>query len=179
MIITDLKFLQNLVSIFSFQTTLLSQSGHVLLLTGMTPPQLYQPLNNEACEIRLLTLLPNDDLDEVDGSFQALSYAWGDPFITTGITGHSEPVICWVDAVCINQDDEAEKSSLAQLMGDIYRGAESVIVWLGEARDDSDMVMDMIRVDSVAKGPDSDAQTIKRRGLLVEAFMNREWWSRL
>ncbi|PHH89676.1 hypothetical protein CDD83_5529 [Cordyceps sp. RAO-2017] len=38
----------------------------------------------------------------------------------------------WVDAICINQDDLAEKSAQVRLMGQIYRSAECVVVWLGE-----------------------------------------------
>jgi hypothetical protein len=37
----------------------------------------------------------------------------------------------WADAVCINQDDDDEKSRHIPLMTDIYRGASRVLVWLG------------------------------------------------
>lgn len=38
----------------------------------------------------------------------------------------------WVDAICINQDDLAEKSVQISLMGSIYSRASRVIVWLGK-----------------------------------------------
>ncbi|KAK4031676.1 heterokaryon incompatibility protein-domain-containing protein [Parachaetomium inaequale] len=38
----------------------------------------------------------------------------------------------WVDAICINQDDEAERASQVNIMDRIYRGAASTCVWLGE-----------------------------------------------
>lgn len=46
-------------------------------------------------------------------------------------------VVLWVDAICINQKEEAdgensEKSTQISMMTDIYRKAEEVIVWLGE-----------------------------------------------
>jgi hypothetical protein len=37
----------------------------------------------------------------------------------------------WIDAVCINQDDKAERSSQILLMSDIYSIAGSTYVWLG------------------------------------------------
>ncbi|KAF5723294.1 het-domain-containing protein [Fusarium mundagurra] len=37
----------------------------------------------------------------------------------------------WVDQICINQADTAEKSSQVQLMGQIYRQCATVQIWLG------------------------------------------------
>jgi hypothetical protein len=37
----------------------------------------------------------------------------------------------WVDAICINQDDEDEKMAQILLMKDIYSHAETVYIWLG------------------------------------------------
>jgi hypothetical protein len=39
----------------------------------------------------------------------------------------------WIDQLCIDQDNEDEKAPQIQLMGQIYRKAQRVIVWLGEA----------------------------------------------
>lgn len=38
----------------------------------------------------------------------------------------------WIDALCINQDDDAEKSSQVNMMSDIYSTATRVVVWLGK-----------------------------------------------
>ena len=38
----------------------------------------------------------------------------------------------WVDAVCIHQEDQDERSAQVALMSDIYSKATSVIVWLGK-----------------------------------------------
>ncbi|KAF2815277.1 heterokaryon incompatibility, partial [Mytilinidion resinicola] len=84
--------------------------------------------------------------------FEALSYTWG-PATTNSyhkiyIRGHRLHVTqslhdalsqlrdevvgyLWVDAVCINQNSDAECSSQVLLMGDIYFSALRVIVWLG------------------------------------------------
>ncbi|KAK4231751.1 heterokaryon incompatibility protein-domain-containing protein [Podospora fimiseda] len=49
--------------------------------------------------------------------------------------------LCWIDQICINQQDELEKSAQVQLMGNIYKLAEQVQVWLGPPADDSDALM--------------------------------------
>jgi hypothetical protein len=49
------------------------------------------------------------------------------------------PKRLWIDAVCINQDDKAERASHILLMGDIYSFAELTYVWLGHDNDDSVM----------------------------------------
>ncbi|PMD23464.1 hypothetical protein NA56DRAFT_72012 [Hyaloscypha hepaticicola] len=41
------------------------------------------------------------------------------------------PMVFWIDAVCINQKDQEEKSKQIPLMHDIYAKAKSVLVWLG------------------------------------------------
>ena len=38
----------------------------------------------------------------------------------------------WVDAICINQDDDHEKSTQIPLMSDIYQSAMRVLIWLGD-----------------------------------------------
>ena len=37
----------------------------------------------------------------------------------------------WIDAICINQDDLAERAEQGRLMGQIYANIEMVVVWLG------------------------------------------------
>jgi hypothetical protein len=43
-----------------------------------------------------------------------------------------QPVEIWVDSICINQKDLAERSSQVGLMRDIYETSEEVVIWLGE-----------------------------------------------
>lgn len=42
------------------------------------------------------------------------------------------PHYLWIDAICINQGDNCEKSSQVAMMDFIYSRAENVVVWLGE-----------------------------------------------
>ena len=48
----------------------------------------------------------------------------------------------WVDALCIDQENKAERSQQVQLMSKIYSRAQKVIAWLGPAADDSDWCFD-------------------------------------
>lgn len=49
--------------------------------------------------------------------------------------------ILWIDALCINQNDDKERGEQVQQMGYIYSKAERVIIWLGEATYNTDYVM--------------------------------------
>lgn len=40
----------------------------------------------------------------------------------------------WIDAICINQSDDAEKAMQVGIMGHIYKRAQSVVIWLGKER---------------------------------------------
>ena len=41
----------------------------------------------------------------------------------------------WMDQICINQKDDAEKSLQVQMMGDIFRRASRTVIWLGPEDD--------------------------------------------
>jgi len=49
--------------------------------------------------------------------------------------------LLWVDAICINQSDNVEKSAVVATMGDIYRNAETVAIFLGIPTDRSGGVL--------------------------------------
>lgn len=51
----------------------------------------------------------------------------------------------WIDAICINQEDIAEKNKQIPLMGQIYAQASQVIVWLGGSQDCGDKALESIR----------------------------------
>jgi len=94
--------------------------------------------------------------------YEALSYTWGNSPATFPITlngrqfhitpslatalryacphGRTTPI--WVDQISIDQRSAAEKNAQVPLMARIYRGAAEVRIWLGEAADGSDALMD-------------------------------------
>ncbi|EKJ71656.1 hypothetical protein FPSE_08102 [Fusarium pseudograminearum CS3096] len=93
--------------------------------------------------------------------YSALSYTWGDTSqksrilidgTSFNITKSLEnalihlrrkdlPLTLWIDALCIDQDDEVEKTEQVQQMHQIYSQASSVITWLGPASATSDAAM--------------------------------------
>jgi hypothetical protein len=97
--------------------------------------------------------------------YEALSYVWGDPNTTVPISidGHRFDVtenlhtallhlrdrsierIIWVDVICINQTDLKEREEQVKMMAVIYRQANSVVSWLGEATNDSEEAIGLIR----------------------------------
>ena len=88
---------------------------------------------------------------EDECQYLALSYVWGDPSRTLpiqidGQVFHvtenleaalrhlrliSTPSTFWIDAICINQADIAERNHQVELMKSIYESAVQVQVWLG------------------------------------------------
>lgn len=47
----------------------------------------------------------------------------------------------WIDALCINQCDDAEKGVQVSMMGEVFSRAQKVIIWVGEATASSDAMM--------------------------------------
>lgn len=50
----------------------------------------------------------------------------------------------WIDAICINQKDFVERGEQVRRMNHIYAFATRVIVWLGEATEDSALALEML-----------------------------------
>lgn len=130
----------------------------------LTKCTLYAPLPGPK-SIRLLLLQPGETEEPICQSFiysvgrwpsyDALSYTWGGEKKTKQIKCNStdfpvtpnlcralkrlrdpeEPRLIWVDAICINQDDDDERGQQVRIMSDIYGAARKVIIWLGEVEE--------------------------------------------
>lgn len=59
----------------------------------------------------------------------------------------------WIDAICINQDDDLERSDQIGLMGRIYTQAKKVVVWLGPHADNSEMAMELLAYLATPRSP--------------------------
>lgn len=107
-------------------------------------------------------------LDDSDGilPYEALSYTWGIPDLSfhielngkrLGITNNlytalrqlrsdDQDRILWVDAVCIDQSNPKERGHQVQQMGYIYRQAERVLFWLGQATYSTNVFLDSLQM---------------------------------
>jgi hypothetical protein len=128
--------------------------------------------------------------------YEALSYVWGKlketlPIRVDGVefpvtVKLHEALLClrdraieriiWVDAVCINQNDGPEKTHQIGLMPKIYGQANRVIIWLGEAADDSDLAVEEIRIAGSKKSTISSSETIQQA---IVALLERTWFQRI
>lgn len=110
--------------------------------------------------------------------YTALSYAWGDPRITrpiildgqnVDVTSNLESALrqlafqrardpgiapaLWVDAICIDQHNETERTHQVSRMDIIYRSATQTFIWLGPSRDDSRLAVDaLLKLGQVVGG---------------------------
>jgi hypothetical protein len=143
--------------------------------------------------------LTHCNLDPTLRRFEALSYTWegGQNTISIFLDGQrrlvtpnleaflrhrreaQDPVILWVDAICINQEDNQEKNSQVKLMNVIYLIAERIMVWLGRAEDDSDLAMEELL--SLGTGSPYGKIHILTGPTLtaIQKLLNRGWWYRM
>ena len=106
-------------------------------------------------------------IDQSEGglSYDALSYTWGSMALNEQITVDGSTMrvtsnlfdalkhlrldnkdrILWIDAICINQSDANERKHQVRHMGNIYKEADHVIVWLGHSSVHSDYIMDFMK----------------------------------
>ena len=136
-----------------------------------------------------------DESDKKPPPYEALSYVWGDPEKTLpifiderrfNVTENLHAALrrlrdcsiewVWVDAICINQRDRQERGHQIRSMAKIYGKANRVVVWLGEAANNSDRAFEEIRARR--KGLDfSDNEIIQQAvlGLLQRPWFRRIW----
>jgi hypothetical protein len=159
--------------------------------------------------------LMNIDIGQAP-EYNALSYTWGlDPpsktilanrhplLITSNLydalseiqkrrdSFYDMPRLLWVDAICINQEDNDEKSVQLQLMSSIYKSAEHVLIWLGKSADNSDLAIDNLdpALKAITPLPQSiEGKAAARQTLLAKTdpifvaivkLYNRSWFRRL
>jgi len=177
-------------------------------MVGAAP---YQYLPLAEAEFRLVRVLPermsavkceifhqsfNDPVE-----YTAVSYAWGDIvekkqlvleeaiiMVATSLYDALEAVrqkhqevLVWIDALCIDQDNEFERAKQVGLMGQIYSRAETVAVCLGPEADDSPSAMKLLeKVANKTASPQSIRSREDARGsAALSALFKRQYWKRL
>jgi hypothetical protein len=131
--------------------------------------------------------------------FSALSYVWGAPIfnqtiafehgsinITSSLasalyrlrsTEHS--VFLWIDQICINQPDLAEKVQQIPLMGMIYTHATNTIIWLGDDDgSDPSLAFDLMEtIYARLQGTDAQVTPADFERLDFPPVSDRSWWA--
>lgn len=87
----------------------------------------------------------------------------------------------WVDALCINQTDNRERTHQVEMMGKIYQSAQKVISWLGEGNADDELAMRIFRSCVSTNGrrvkimDNYDSQEVRS----VHSWFSKSYWNRL
>jgi Heterokaryon incompatibility protein (HET) len=149
----------------------LAQLKSTISSSSSNDPFVYSPLSDSAVRLlKVLSIKPEISVALIDYQIQdvpdyhAVSYSWGTEDPTAAIlcntrsfrvTHHlyeglrciSTAMGCqtlWIDAICINQHDDAEKAQQVAKMHQIYVRAKGVLVWLGKAENDSDYALSRV-----------------------------------
>ncbi|KAK5698437.1 hypothetical protein LTR17_023669 [Elasticomyces elasticus] len=176
--------------------------------TGIRLAQVLPGTGNKGLAIKLIDsyVTGRDTLP-----YDALSYTWGDGARTKYISCNGrklavtptllealqrfrdshEVVTLWIDQICICQDRIKERNQQVSMMGDIFKCARKVIVWLGEHHEDSKAGMQLanqlIHIARYQKinelqASDLDAHGLPGRGhkkwKALAAILRRPWFWR-
>jgi hypothetical protein len=187
------------------------------LTTWVHPDTTLSPENYE--------LPPDEQLWKNEPPFEALSYVWGpqDKLQTATVESTDGTTIgtfqigpslasairhlrygskirrLWVDAICINQNDDAEKAIQVSRMNVLYSLATRVVAWLGEEEDDSSLAVSTLthlgkQVETTLDGfrltspgadepewynIDVDLPYDERTWDAIDALVSRSWFSRV
>ncbi|OCK94220.1 uncharacterized protein K441DRAFT_677703 [Cenococcum geophilum 1.58] len=92
----------------------------------------------------------------------------------------------WIDAICINQRDNTEKSHQVMLMRDIYANAKTVLAWIGEVDEFSPLAFDTLRRFSLDDGKHDGSATcrelheeMEERRAAIQRFIERPYFFRM
>ncbi|OHE94782.1 HET domain-containing protein [Colletotrichum orchidophilum] len=142
------------MSLFQYEPLdLTGQSFRLLMLHPGSTSQI-------SCDIFQASL----DLDVII-PYEALSYAWGSTELSASITANGETLcitnnlftalkdlrddflsrVMWIDAICIDQNNIAERGHQVGQMASIYRKAEQVVIWLGPSTFERKLLLECLR----------------------------------
>lgn len=141
-----------------------------------------------------------------DMVFEALSYVWGVTLVPYKIRVDDKPFyvthnlrsaleelrlpdrdrFLWVDAMCINQDDNIERGIQVQMMRDIYAQASRTIVWLGTGTRSTPAAFNFMESfnDLGLDGKEAfwqnreSIESIKSIRREINAILQCDWWER-
>ncbi|KAH7144129.1 heterokaryon incompatibility protein-domain-containing protein [Dactylonectria estremocensis] len=203
-----------------------SDSDKTVTILPSAPPSPYVSLGQNSTRLIRIQEAKNDndplvcELFEVAFSakpkFEALSYMWGEGPAECSIVmnsmdfsvrhnlmdalrylrKHTSGTLYWIDALCINQQDAAERNSQVRIMRHIYFRATTVVVWLGKRYADYEAVLpdlhalghfnpptEQLKPDSTSNRTQKDSPTQlsekAQQRRMAEELYNDGYWNRL
>jgi hypothetical protein len=162
-------------------------------------PQLYTPLDHSTHSIRLIRISPHLSrnghiecemrLANISSAYTCLSYVWGPApsshtiFINAQAYSIRNNLFSflryarkkslgwlWIDAVCIDQENVAERTHQVQQMGLIFSHAEVVVSWLGTCPD----IVGFLHRISDAERPPYSVMSFSRSSYWTRAWVTQE-----
>ncbi|MCJ1393384.1 hypothetical protein MMC18_006257 [Xylographa bjoerkii] len=133
-----------------------------------------------------------------DDDYYAVSYVWGSltPPQSIILDGHRKSItpnlfalltqfrkskyeqFLWIDALCINQEDDVEKSWQVGMMDEIYRRSQVCLVWLGTGTDFNHVSQAFQLLKDLAEAKNTISTTSSKL-LALKSLMALPWWSRI
>ena len=130
--------------------------------------------------------------------YEAVSYVWGESSHNEFIAIHDRLIpitpnlhsalihlrqktksrTLWIDAVCIQQSVHSERNQQVTIMGDIYRAAKQVVVWLGEAADNSHLVFAHLNDETRVRSFINQKEPTPDERQAWNALVTRPWFFR-
>lgn len=130
--------------------------------------------------------------------YSAVSYSWGAPVPATALKKifiHSKAVWVrptlykflknvaiqcpsmnmWIDCLCIDQRNTSERNHQISIMGDIYKTAQDVFVWLGPGDDETDYAMEHIGTADPSTPFDPTIFSRCVQKLFTATYWSRRW----
>jgi len=178
----------------------------------------YDPLDFDTHEIRLLTLSPLSRDESIvscsisnvslidPGNYIALSYCWGDATSTETISLNNKRVLVtinlasalkevqklygshipiWADALCINQQDNEERSHQVRNMRQIYSRAKEVFCWVSAKSDPTIppaveyLLCLATQTGSNPSRPELDISVIEKYWITINDIFHEPYWRRV
>lgn len=132
-------------------------------------------------------------------AYEAISYAWGQVGVTEPVSVND--VKCqipvnllaffrqrqsmpdqsplWIDALCIDQTNPADKKAQIMHMGKIYRKCTQFTIWLGEDSETSALAVNALTRIGSMESVDQFFELKGRARSAIIDFLNRSWWTRV
>jgi hypothetical protein len=89
----------------------------------------------------------------------------------------------WIEAICINQADDQEKSHQVAMMGDVYENASNVLIWLGDEDSTTESGYQAINtiLNSLSDGSATEKTYLLSNSVWIDAlkYFESTWFRRL